>query len=357
LDTCTNTTDDAFCSNGIFCDGAEVCDPALDCQVGSDPCAPLTCDEANSLCIAPIHVEELQVFYADRYRVCQGGVRDGLTCFSDGACRQCDGGTNVGQGCLIDADCPGAACPPGTCTGPEQPDPSYSFLSAGSAATTNNITNYTEGITGIRVLFDNIVDFATTADAAFLFEWSNAPICIGGDNDGFNCFNDNDCTGTAPTPNGTCEVLFESVFDAVNMIVVTPFVENNRTVAEIIIANGHVMRRWLKVTAIATEITSGGVELDGELAGNPVIVPSGDGFAGGDAIFYIGHVPADVDANRKVELTDPGLIRNCSCFNPFLEALITEPNDVDKDGRVVLTDVGKARVNVNPFFTLPLIAP
>ncbi len=51
-DSCDNVPDDAACDNGLFCDGAETCDPVLDCQVGPDPCAPTqTCDEVNDVCV------------------------------------------------------------------------------------------------------------------------------------------------------------------------------------------------------------------------------------------------------------------------------------------------------------------
>ncbi len=50
-DSCDNTADDASCDNGLFCDGAETCDPLLDCQAGTEPCpAGETCDEVNDLC-------------------------------------------------------------------------------------------------------------------------------------------------------------------------------------------------------------------------------------------------------------------------------------------------------------------
>ncbi|MCP4654087.1 MAG: hypothetical protein GY856_01580, partial [bacterium] len=50
-DQCDNTPDDAVCDNGLFCDGTEVCDVALDCQDGADPCTgSQTCDEVNDVC-------------------------------------------------------------------------------------------------------------------------------------------------------------------------------------------------------------------------------------------------------------------------------------------------------------------
>ncbi|MDP3917085.1 MAG: hypothetical protein Q8Q42_02240 [Nanoarchaeota archaeon] len=44
LDVIVNAPDDGFCSNGLFCDGAEVCDAVLDCQSGTVP----TCDDDNN---------------------------------------------------------------------------------------------------------------------------------------------------------------------------------------------------------------------------------------------------------------------------------------------------------------------
>jgi hypothetical protein len=53
-DTIVNTPDDGQCDNGLFCDGAETCDPALDCQPGTPPnaddgvaCTVDSCDEAT----------------------------------------------------------------------------------------------------------------------------------------------------------------------------------------------------------------------------------------------------------------------------------------------------------------------
>jgi hypothetical protein len=47
-----NTPDDAFCQNGLYCDGSEVCSVTLDCQAGTPPnssdgvdCTVDTCDE------------------------------------------------------------------------------------------------------------------------------------------------------------------------------------------------------------------------------------------------------------------------------------------------------------------------
>ena len=275
-DTCLNTPDDVFCSNGLFCDGSEVCDPVLDCVAGTDPCAPLICDEIGSVCLSPIHVANLEVFYSGTY--------------ADAA------------------------------------DPSRSFLAPGSVATTANMTNYIHGITGIRVTFDAVVSFATTADAALAYEWSD----IGG-------------------------ITFSPVTGVASEFTVIEDTSSGVTVLDIVITNDHVRRRWLKVTVDATQVTSSGVELDGELVGNPVIGPSGDGTPGGDAIFFLGSMPGDVTGDRKTTLTDAGQTR--LQVNPVFGVPIDNVFDVDKSGKVQLADAGQVRLDVNPVLTLRLIAP
>ncbi len=48
---CVHTVNHGLCSNGLFCDGAEICDPILDCQIGTDPCPGQDCDEVNGECV------------------------------------------------------------------------------------------------------------------------------------------------------------------------------------------------------------------------------------------------------------------------------------------------------------------
>jgi len=50
-DSCDNTPMNALCDNGLFCDGAETCDVLLDCQPGTPPCAGGACDEAADICL------------------------------------------------------------------------------------------------------------------------------------------------------------------------------------------------------------------------------------------------------------------------------------------------------------------
>jgi hypothetical protein len=57
-DQCTHIPDHGVCSDGAFCNGTEVCDPALDCQPGSPVdcsdgigCTDDTCDEVGDQCV------------------------------------------------------------------------------------------------------------------------------------------------------------------------------------------------------------------------------------------------------------------------------------------------------------------
>ncbi len=50
-DSCDNTPNDGLCDNGLFCDGDEVCNPAVGCEDGPDPCSgSQTCNESTDLC-------------------------------------------------------------------------------------------------------------------------------------------------------------------------------------------------------------------------------------------------------------------------------------------------------------------
>ncbi len=206
-------------------------------------------------------------------------------------------------------------------------DPSKSLLATGGTATNSNISNTVFGITGVRITFDTVVTFATTPADAFSFEWT--------------------------TGSGT---VFSAVPDVALNFTITSMDPGGQTVVDIVIANNFVKRRWLKVTCLASQVSLGGsCQMDGELSGNPMLLPSGDGMPGGDAICYIGNVPGDVDADQKTLIDDAVAIR--AQVNPFVNVPITNVFDVDKDGKVLINDAVAARAEVNPFFTLPLITP
>ncbi len=51
-DSCDNIANNGNCDDGLFCNGAETCDAGLDCQSGSDPCPGQSCDESADMCLA-----------------------------------------------------------------------------------------------------------------------------------------------------------------------------------------------------------------------------------------------------------------------------------------------------------------
>ncbi len=51
LDDCLSVPDDGQCDNGVFCDGAEVCDPENGCAAGGDPCPGQFCRESEPFCV------------------------------------------------------------------------------------------------------------------------------------------------------------------------------------------------------------------------------------------------------------------------------------------------------------------
>jgi hypothetical protein len=93
-DSCDNTPDDVLCDDGLFCNGAETCDAALDCQPGGDPCPGQLCDEGTDACVECLS---------------DGDCDDGAFCNGAEACvaGACQAGTPVdcddGVGCTVDA--------------------------------------------------------------------------------------------------------------------------------------------------------------------------------------------------------------------------------------------------------------
>jgi len=87
-DSCDHTASNALCDNGLFCDGAEICDVVFDCQAGSDPCGGGACDETGDVCL------ECAV---------DADCDDGLFC---NGTETCSGGS-----CQAGSDpCPGQSC-------------------------------------------------------------------------------------------------------------------------------------------------------------------------------------------------------------------------------------------------------
>jgi cysteine-rich repeat protein len=141
-DACDNTPDDALCDDGLFCNGAETCDAANDCQPGTsvdcddgDICTDDSCNEQSDQCdniFDPTNDPSCQP------EVCGNGVLDpgedcddgntlpgdccSPTCTFEPAGSACDDGLfcNVGEACDGAGNCGGGtpnACDDGVgCT-------------------------------------------------------------------------------------------------------------------------------------------------------------------------------------------------------------------------------------------------
>ncbi|MCH7870986.1 MAG: S8 family serine peptidase [Planctomycetes bacterium] len=98
-DSCDNVANDASCDNGVFCDGAETCDAVFDCQGGSPP----SCD-------------------------------DGVGCTDD----SCNGATDSCDNVPNDANCPDDGQ---FCNGTESCDSGADCVSSGDPCTGGDVCN------------------------------------------------------------------------------------------------------------------------------------------------------------------------------------------------------------------------
>ena len=113
-DAIVNAVNDANCDNGLYCDGSETCDAALDCQPGTAPsaddgvgCTDDSCDE-----LADVVVNAVNHGNCDNNLFCDGAETcdAALDCQPPiaAACEAplfCDEGTDACVGCLVDGDC------------------------------------------------------------------------------------------------------------------------------------------------------------------------------------------------------------------------------------------------------------
>ena len=59
-DTCDNTLNHAYCDDGLYCNGLEVCDAVSDCLAGTDPCPGEICNETTDTCEPIGQLEKLE---------------------------------------------------------------------------------------------------------------------------------------------------------------------------------------------------------------------------------------------------------------------------------------------------------
>jgi len=199
-------------------------------------------------------------------------------------------------------------------------DPAKMFLAVGEASSMSlvgtdlfgNVTNYLHGVTGIRVTFDTVVTFSVDAAAAFSYE---------------------------TTPEQSTDKTF-TPFAPPTAPVYTVDNGSGKTVVTITFADGEIKNRWLKTIVDASQVSANGMDLDGELP-SPLTLPSGDGTAGGNAEFIIGHRFGDVDGNYRCLLNDAVLVRNQ--VSGTVVVGISNAYEVDKNERVLLNDAILAR--------------
>jgi len=149
-DVVVHTPNDVNCDNGLFCDGAETCDPLLDCQAGIPlviddgvACTDDSCDEVNGVVVhTPNDVNCDNGLFCDGAEICdalmncQAGMPpncdDGVPC-TDDSCDQisdlcvntandanCDNGLfcDGAETCNVMLDCQAGTNP---CLDPEPP--------------------------------------------------------------------------------------------------------------------------------------------------------------------------------------------------------------------------------------------
>ena len=108
-DSCIHQASDEACDNGVFCDGAELCDPLNGCQAGSPvvcndaiPCTVDTCSNELARCdYQPDHAACSDTLYCNGQEQCdpsQGG------CVADSSWTDCDDGIPCTEDSCSEAD-------------------------------------------------------------------------------------------------------------------------------------------------------------------------------------------------------------------------------------------------------------
>lgn len=132
-DSCLHVPNPNSCSDELFCNGQETCDPIADCQPAFPPCTGgLVCDETKDLCVDCVSDEECPNGFCDGNYDCILGecvqveppnCDDGIPCTVDtcdpktGACAQTPDDSLCNNGLFCDGTevCnPESGCQPGT---------------------------------------------------------------------------------------------------------------------------------------------------------------------------------------------------------------------------------------------------
>jgi hypothetical protein len=99
-DSCNHIANNGACDDGLFCNGAELCNVTLGCQAGSDPCPGQGCDEGGNVCVQCIGNEDCDDgLFCNGAEICNAGscqsgsapnCDDGVACTAD----SCNEGTD-----------------------------------------------------------------------------------------------------------------------------------------------------------------------------------------------------------------------------------------------------------------------
>ncbi len=108
-DSCDNLPDDSICDNGLWCDGAETCDTALDCQAGTAvDCSSNDLPEIAACDNSPDDNDLTWDFAAGFSSTCDDSA-DSCTTGSYDYTHTCDS-SSCGAGCESDSDCDDTDC-------------------------------------------------------------------------------------------------------------------------------------------------------------------------------------------------------------------------------------------------------
>src|SRR3990172_2991476 len=157
-DSCTHTPNDGACDDGLYCNGAETCDPVNGCQPGTAPncddgvsCTIDACDEATDSCTHTPNDGACDDGNpcTDDACVAQSGcvstADDTNTCDDGNACTTvdlCQGGACTGTSpvvCTASDACHVGTCDPGTGACTDSPAPDGTACDDGDATTCTDV--------------------------------------------------------------------------------------------------------------------------------------------------------------------------------------------------------------------------
>lgn len=118
-DSCNHVPNNSACNDGLFCNGSESCSMSLGCQGGSDPCPGQSCDELGDVCVGCTTDPECDDASACTVDTCNAGTCSyaGVNCDDANVCTTegCDpaiGCTHASVSCDDGQSCTTDSCNP-----------------------------------------------------------------------------------------------------------------------------------------------------------------------------------------------------------------------------------------------------